>query len=110
MSTLSPAAGTLDQRVVFQSATEAQGSDGALAKTWATFATLWANIEPANGTERWQTDQVSADVSHRITVHYTSGITAQMRITLGSRTFDILSVVNRSEAGRTTEIMAKEHV
>jgi SPP1 family predicted phage head-tail adaptor len=110
MSTLSPAVGTLDRRVIFESFAEEQASNGALTKAWATFATLWASIQPANGTERWQTDQVSAEVTHRILVHYTLGITPAMRITLGTRKFDILSVVNRDEADRTTEIMAKEHI
>lgn len=109
MTTQSPAAGKLDQRVTIQSFTESQGTDGALTKSWITFATRWAMIEPTNGTERWRSDQVASEVTHRITMHYTAGVTSEMRIVLGSRTFDILSVVNRDEAGAMIEILAVEH-
>ena len=108
--TVSPAAGSLNQRITIESYTESQGDDGDLVKTWAAYAVLWASVEPTNGTERWRSDQVSAEVTHRVMVLYTAGVTPAMRIVLGARHFDILSVVNRAEENRTTEILAKEHV
>ena len=43
-------------------------------------ATLQASVAPLQGAERFAAQQVQADVSHRVRIRYTSGITSQMRV------------------------------
>ena len=77
---------------------------GAITDGWSTFTTLWADIDPASGTE-----QTSAQkVTHQIKTRYVSGVLPGMRITKGTRIWRIVSVLNVGERDRDLLITAEE--
>jgi SPP1 family predicted phage head-tail adaptor len=74
------------------------------------FATAWASIEPLNGREFFAAQQVNAEVTARIRLRYLPGVTRQMQVKFGSRTFAIESVINVEERNRELQLMVKEVV
>ena len=78
---------------------------------WETHAARWAEIQTKGGREFWKVDKVEADVSHLIRIPYdrlTMNIDSQMRIRLGDRTINIVSVIDVDERHEVIEMQCKE--
>ena len=103
-------AGTLRHKVVIQQNTPTRDSYGAEVEAWTDYATVWASIEPARGREFWESQQVNAEVTGKISIRYLAGITPKMRVKHGSRIFEIISVINPEERNRELQLMVKEKV
>lgn len=107
-------AGTLRLRVNVQAPTETQDSFGDVSQAWVNQATsVPASIVPLNGREFERSAQTMAEVSHKITIRYSSAvaaITPKWRILYGSRTFDINAVVNVGERDKAIELFCVERV
>lgn len=103
------AAGRLDRRIVFERATASQASpSGEQVLTWATEATVWAEVTPLGGRELFQAQQLEAKADTRFRIRHKAGITPdeKLRIAYGGRYYDLRSVV---ELGRREglEILAE---
>jgi len=103
-------AGTLKDRVTIQSVTETRSSSGQVNETWGTFATRWASVEPLQGREFFESQQVNADVTTRVRLRYLEGVTPKMRVLYKTRTFNITSVVNVEERSIETQLLCTEDV
>ena len=104
-------AGLLRCRITIEAAAETQGSDGSILTTWETFASAWASIEPLIGREYFAQQREQATVSHKIRMRYQPGITHRgMRVTWGTRLFEIESVLNVGERDREIVLMCSENV
>jgi SPP1 family predicted phage head-tail adaptor len=88
----------------------AQDAFGQPAVTWQTVTKAWAAVEPFSGSERFTAGQVQAEVTHRVTILYRTGITPRCRIVLGDRTLQIAAVVNRQERDRELELLCTEAI
>ena len=73
-----------------------------------TECTVWGSIEPLSGRELLLAQQIQATVTHRVRIRYHSGLDPSMQIVFGTRTFDILSIINLEERNRELEIMCRE--
>lgn len=103
-------AGSLRYSIKIQQKNVTRDSFGAETIAWTDVATVWAAIEPLQGREFFNAQQVNAEVTTRIRVRYRSGVTPAMRMLLGSRVFDIQSVINLDERNRELHLMCKEVV
>jgi len=107
-------AGRLKKRVTLETYAETPDSFGdATVGNYTELARIWASVQPLRGRELAQFQQVHADISHRIVIRYSdkvSVITPKDRAVLGSRNFDIISVLNKREANRELELMCKENI
>lgn len=103
-------AGKLRHRVIIERLTATQDAAGQETGTWGTFATRWASLEPLSGRELVNAQQVSAEVTHAITLRYLSGVVPKMRAVFGGRNFDIQSVLNRDERKVELELLVRERV
>ncbi len=94
-------AGTLNERIAIESPVRTQNSVGEETTTWATFATVWADVQQASGTERFMSgaDVIQATGVYDITVRYRIDLTTQMRIQWRGRTMNILSIDPRRADG-----------
>jgi SPP1 family predicted phage head-tail adaptor len=97
-------------RVTLETPVETQGADGSVTLTWAPFAAVWASVEPLLGREYFDAQREQADVSHRVRMRYLAGGTHSMRLVLGSRVFEIESVINAGERNRELVLMCRESV
>jgi len=106
--------GQKNRRVTLARATTTTDGGGDIVTAYATVATgVPASVEPLRGNELFTAQQVASEVTHRIRIRYAakwSDLTAKDRVTLASRNFDVLSVLNVNERNRELEIMAKEHI
>jgi SPP1 family predicted phage head-tail adaptor len=102
--------GKLRHRITIEQVTETQDTDGSALESWSTYATVQASIEPISGREYFTAQSTQADVTHRISLRYVSGITPKMRVNFSSRIFDILSVINVNECNRELQLMCRESI
>lgn len=102
--------GSLRRRVTLQAETHVSDEAGGYAVGWSDVATVWAEITPLSGQERYAARRLQAQATHRARLRFREGVTAAMRLAYGGRVFNIRSVLNRSEAGRWLELLAEEGV
>ncbi len=91
--------------------TEALDGFGQESLTYTDIGTAWGSLEAVGARERFESQQVKAEVSHRITIRHTNlaaSITAADRLTLGARTFDIVTPMDKDGRRRELEIVALE--
>lgn len=108
MAAIGHRAGELRQRVTVEAPSVARNAQGGFSETWATAETRYAKIEPLSGREFFEAQRVDSDVTHMVTMRYFSGLTSSHRITYGSRTFYIESVINTDERDWKTVAMCRE--
>lgn len=102
--------GLKTRRLTFEVPTDTADEYGDAGRAWATHATVWASIEPLRGDERYEVQQVTAEVTHKIRVRYSAlmaAVTPKYRAVQGGTYFDILSVNDIMSAHRELEIYAK---
>lgn len=100
--------GELRSRVVVQSATRTPDEGGGYATAWEDGASLWAKVEPLEGSELLRAQQLQARVSHRVTIRYRRGLTAAQRLRLGSRVLEVHQVVDVDERHEFMELLCEE--
>lgn len=83
--------GRLDRRIVIQESTETKDVYGQPVKTWATLATVWAQVDDKSGGETYQAEQLTAYRKTVFVIRFRSGIEERMRILYNNRYYDILS-------------------
>ncbi len=89
-----PPIGLLRDRVTLQSRTLSASALGDQTATWATEATVWANVQEVSGSEPQQSAQVQADTSCVVELRYHSGLDPSWRLLFGGNAYQITGVTN----------------
>lgn len=107
-------AAKLNKQVILQTLVETADTAGGFVSSWQTVATLWAQVMPVaergimGGDEvQWAMQQQDSQL-FRITLRYRTGVTAAMRLVMGSRVFNIRRVTDKGEAHAVLELIAEE--
>lgn len=106
-------AGKLRHRIQLQRVTQtANPRSNQPEDTWATYATVWAGVEPitAAGGEHINAQQVTAETSHLVQLRHVEGVRAADRVLFGSRELYIERVANEEERDITLELYCTEKV
>mgnify|MGYP005840717971 CR=1 FL=1 len=103
-----PSVGEMRRRIFFQEAIKADDGYGGKPETWVNRFEVWAKIEPLSGREYFFAHQIQAEVTHRITTRYRRDVKEDMRISAGSRIFEIESILDLYEAHKFLEILCTE--
>lgn len=75
------------------------------------FKSAWAMIKTLKGSEYLKAAAVQATKIYRFVIHYTPGITNDMKVLFDGRTFEIIEPpTNDDEMDKTLTIIAKERV
>lgn len=101
-------AGKLKHRISLQSATTAKNTFGEDVQTWATYATVWAEVTPLNGRELLYAQQASSETSYRVSIRYNSSVAPTNRLVWGSKTLEVTAVINVGADNRELELMCRE--
>jgi len=104
-------AGSLRHRVAIQTETQTPDGMGGFTTTWAAItgmASVPAAIWPLSAKESLDAMKLELTVTHKIRIRYRSGITAANRILFGSRTFNIISMINPDEKNKMIDFLAIE--
>jgi SPP1 family predicted phage head-tail adaptor len=115
--TMSPInVGDLRHSVTIEQPVKTSDGQGGFTRSWSTYFTGFAHIEPLSARERLFSNQKTAETSHKITMRYRMDKlpTIEMRVnyTVGSTTriFQISGVINTDERNRYMTLMCKEGV
>jgi SPP1 family predicted phage head-tail adaptor len=100
--------GQLRQRVEIQRNTTTKDAKGQPINGWTTIAERWAAVLPASGQFFVASEQIRNSTSHKIVMRYFDGLTPKDRIKLGSRIFNVLSVIDESSLKVRHTILATE--
>lgn len=101
-------AGKLRHKIIIEQAINSIDSYGATTRTWSTYATAWASVEPLTGREYFEQGKVNSEVTTRIRTRYISGVTNLMRVKFGTRIFGIVRINNILERNKEFELMCQE--
>ena len=99
--------------LTLETRTETPDSFGEPALSYTELAQAWGSIESVSARERFDSQQVKADVSHRIKIRHAAtyaSLSPADRIVYGTRTFDIISAVDKDGMSREIEILALERL
>lgn len=99
--------------IVIQQPVETEDDHHEQIVTWTNVASVYASIEPMTGREFFQSQELQADITHRIRIRYSADVVAvdrTYRATFDSRTFEFVSVATIQEKRAEIEIMARERV
>lgn len=103
-------AGDLRQRIKIQQKSVTRDTYGGETITWTDVAIVWAAVEPISGREYFSAQQFRAEVTTRIRIRHRAGITPVMRVSSGTRLYDIISVIEVNERNREVHLMCQEVV
>jgi SPP1 family predicted phage head-tail adaptor len=84
-------AGRLNRKITIQKLTETKNTAGEITKTWANYATTWAEVRQTGSRE--MRGMANATIASNITffrIRYFNGITAKMRIKYEDEYYNIL--------------------
>lgn len=99
--------------VTIQQPVTAQTGTGATrVSSWSALANgsnIFADIDESPGKEALQAAQVNAKRPLIVTIRYLAGVTSQMRVVYGARTFQIVSTLNVDQRNRTMILYCEEH-
>lgn len=102
-------AGKLRHRVQIQALSQVQDlATGEMLDTWTELATVWANVVPLRGQERFEAQQVQAELSHRVEMRYRPDVTSKNRLLYDGRILEIASVADFEERHRELNLMCVE--
>lgn len=87
-------ASLLRHRVTIEQPVLVADGQGGYTKSWSTFATVWARMIPASGSENASTGQQVSEINYRVTIRPLAGVTNAMRLNWGGRVFNIRSVMD----------------
>ena len=101
-------AGKLRHRVQIQEPTTIDDpTSGGSYETWATVATVWAQVTPARGREFWDIRKSNSEVEGRVTMRHRE-LDPTKRLLHKGRPLEILFITNREERGEMLEVFYKE--
>jgi len=75
---------------------------------YGTPLTFWAEIRPLTGRELLNAQEIVDDVSHQITMRYTSDVDREDQILFDGHTYDISAVLNPDMRNISLVILANE--
>lgn len=97
-------------KITLQSRVETSDAMNEVVITYKDFKTVYASIKPLAGKEFTAAQLPQAEISHEIEIRWIPGVTTKHRIALGARFFDIVSVANLFERGRTLKMQCLERL
>jgi SPP1 family predicted phage head-tail adaptor len=89
--------GDLRHRLNLERPARTSDNAGGFTKTWQHVVELWAQINPVSGRESLRKKRNTSRITHEIIIRYRKNILPTMRFTKGSRTFEILAILNEDE-------------
>lgn len=100
--------GRLTQRVALQSPTSTPDAMNECVTTYATVATVWAEVSPLTGREFEAAQATNSEVELKVIIRYYAGLTSRWRLVHGAKTYEILAVLNLNSGKKDLKLLCKE--
>ncbi len=104
-------AGKLRHQVIIQrlvAGSPQQKPSGEPDTSWTTYLTVSASVEPVTGREPFLAQEHLSEVDTKIRIRYRDGITADMRVSFGSRYYNIRAILNFEERNRELLLLCSQ--
>lgn len=101
--------GRFKQRVELQSYTTTSDGMGGTSAEWSTNNTIWADVKPVNGSDRFEIESLKGNITHTVRVRYTEANNEQ-RFLYNGRKLYIKYAINEGEEGAFTTLACTEEV
>ena len=101
-------AGQLRHSITFQKKIQLPDDGGGFVVTTTDVTAVRAKLKPVSASERFFSQRIETNTSHKIFIRYNKNINSSMRIKLGDRYFQIDGIVNLEERNKWLEISATE--
>ncbi|QIK81747.1 phage head closure protein [Lysobacter sp. HDW10] len=99
----------LAKRVELQDYVSTQDPEtGYITRTWTTFATVMAKVEPLVGREYFAAAAIQAENTVKFTMRYQPDLRPHHRLLYDGKLWNIQSVINPKGRNRETLVMAKD--
>lgn len=100
-------AGDLRTRVEIQQPVRVGSGTGGRVE-WQTYAAAWADVKPVRSTDRTDDGHFQTVRLARVTIRYREGVKSKMRVVIGSRVLEIVSVIDVDERHRQLDLLCEE--
>ena len=102
--------GQLRRRIQIQAPVTTTDAEGTESVTWGLVASTWAEVDWQTGRERLEAEQLVDPRTVQVTIRNrpSVAITAAMRLTYGTRVFEIASVIPDQEPPRALVLSCTE--
>lgn len=97
--------GKLNKKIEIMELTQVSDGSGGYENILTSVMTVWANIRPVFGREKWQ---AQAEISHKVIVRYSPKINRAQVISYNNKIYDIQYLININEENRFLEIQVLE--
>lgn len=95
-------------RVTFQEAQKTPDGYKGSTIEWIFIAEVWASVEPVSAGERFFSQQIKSEVTHKVRIRYRTGLNEAMRVLHRDRVFSIESIIDIEERQEFLEIRCIE--
>lgn len=96
--------------VSLQNRTQVSDNMGSTTGIWSDVVEVYAALWPIKAGELTKDGKLTMEVTHKIKIRYYPGVLPGWRILFGTRTFDILSIVNPDERNITLDLVCREEI
>ena len=100
-------AGDLRTRVEIQQPVRTGSGTGGRTE-WVTVAPAWADVRPIRSTDRTAEGHFQTVRLARVSIRYRPGVKSKMRVVIGSRVLEIVSVIDVDERHRQLDLLCEE--
>lgn len=101
-------ASDLRHRLTLEQLSRVTDEGGGFSESWVTVATLFADLRPIGGDERFEADRLAGRVTHRIVLRYRAGVVPAMRFRTATRIFHIAAAIDADERRRWLNCLCEE--
>lgn len=84
------------------------GRGGEASSTFENATTVWGSLEGMSGTEQIEGGQSNARALYRSRIRYRDDINPQQTVTIGERSFNVLSAVDPTGRRKELELLLEE--
>jgi len=99
--------GFLRHYITLQMPIHATNARGEKTKSWVTYRSAWAGIQPTSGRDFLDVHQTESETTATITMRYIAGVKAHMRIKHWNQYYEIVHIINPEERNEQLQILVR---
>ena len=100
--------GRLRQRIELQGYVTTSDGQGGTTATWQELDTVWADINPVGGSERYEIESLKGNITHTVRIRFRSSITNENRILFNGKPYYIKYPLNEGHDNTYMELAVTE--
>ena len=100
--------GRLRQRIQLQEYVTASDGQGGSTATWEELGTVWADVKPVGGSERYEIESLKGNITHTVRLRYYSGLSNENRFIFNGKAYYIKYPLNKGYDNAYMELAVTE--